>query len=66
MDGIGEYPKEKIEFTPYERSIDLKVLGWKGSNYRCRIGPLYEKIQIDKAKMNLKSNSISITLVKVK
>ena len=64
IDGVGSVPKENIivEFT--NNSFDLKIHELKGANYRLRIHPVNKEINGSESKYQVKSNSITVTLVK--
>lgn len=42
----------------------MKIRDFKGKNYRFRLEPLFDSLAVEKCKMTLKSNSISLTLGK--
>ena len=52
------------EFT--DTSIDLRILKFHGKNLRLKVGPLNGHIDPAASKMKLKSNSITLELVKAK
>lgn len=45
--------------------VDLKIRDFKGKNWRFRVDPLFDSIAVEHCSINIKSNSISITLKKV-
>jgi len=45
--------------------VDLKIRDFKGKNWRFRVDPLFDSIAVEHCSINIKTNSISITLKKV-
>ena len=66
LDGIKEVASDKITCDFTKRSFDLKIHGYKGRDVRLHITELNKDIDPEKCKFSIKSNSISITLRKVK
>lgn len=66
LDGIKDVPTDKITCDFTKRSFDLKIHGYKGRDVRLHITELNKDIDPEKSKFSIKSNSISITLRKVK
>ena len=64
INGIGSLPKENIEIDFEPQSFDLRIKGLNGANYRLKLKPLNKKINEKESKYQVKSNSITITLVK--
>jgi hypothetical protein len=64
VDGISKHPNDKIECEFNDRSVDFKVHDFKGGNFRLRLSPLNDIIDISKSKFKLKSNSVTIELHK--
>ena len=55
---------EKVDCEFSATGVDLKILGFKGKNWRFKMDPLFDKIAENNCKVNVKSNSISISLCK--
>lgn len=64
MDGIKQLDPTCIQCEFEAQSIDLKIREFNGKNYRFRIDPLMDSIAVEKCTMNIKSNSITLTLKK--
>lgn len=68
LDGIGEHDREAIQCDFEDQKVDFKVRGLKGKkgnqNLRLRLDPLGGTISPADCKINIKSNSISLTLRK--
>ena len=64
LDGVGKIPKENTTCEYEDNSLDLKVQGLNGKNYRLRIPELHQKIKFAECSHNVKSNGITITLIK--
>ena len=64
IDGIGTLPKGNISVAFAPKGFDLKIKGLKGANYRLKISPLNKEIKEAESKYAVKSNSITITLIK--
>ena len=66
LDGIGKHDKQKIDCEFGDNSFDLRVLGFNGKNWRLKLGPLNGLIDPAACKLKVKSNSITLELVKAK
>ena len=67
VDGIGKHPKENIDCEFNDNGIDFRILNFNGGkNYRLKIQPLHDIIDPAASKFKVKSNSITIDLVKRK
>eukprot|EP00658_Telonema_sp_P-2_P083746 TRINITY_DN9149_c0_g1_i10.p1 TRINITY_DN9149_c0_g1~~TRINITY_DN9149_c0_g1_i10.p1 ORF type:complete len:243 (-),score=68.35 TRINITY_DN9149_c0_g1_i10:259-987(-) len=65
MDGVGAVKQDvNCDFGP--RSFDLKIHGLGGKNYRMIKNKLDEEINVEKSKVVVKKNSVSIKLHKTK
>lgn len=67
VDGIGKHTKENIDCEFTDTGIDFRILNFNGGkNYRLKIQPLHDIIDPAASKFKVKSNSITIDLVKKK
>ena len=66
VDGIGKHSKENIDCEFTDVGIDFRILSFNGKNYRLKISPMYDLIDSAASKFKVKSNSITIDLVKRK
>jgi calcyclin binding protein len=66
VDGIGKHTKENIDCEFTDIGIDFRILNFNGKNYRLKISPMYDLIDPAASKFKVKSNSITIDLVKRK
>jgi len=64
MDGIKKLDPTQIQCEFEAQSIDLKIRDFNGKNLRFKVDPLCDSIAVEKCTMNIKSNSISLTLKK--
>lgn len=64
LDGIGAHDKEAIQCTFEADSCDLKIRGFQGKHMRFLLKPLSYHIAPASSRIQVKSNSISITLKK--
>ena len=64
LDGIGKHDKEAIQCTYEADSVDLKIRDFKGKHMRFLLKPLSYHITPANCQINVKSNSITITLKK--
>ena len=64
LDGVGKTPKENISCDFEETSLDLKIQNLNGKNFRLKIAELHNSVKAGECKYNVKSNGITITLVK--
>ena len=64
LDGVGKIPKENITCEFEDDKFDLRIQNLNNKNYRLKIAQLQNKIKFGECKFNIKSNGISITLVK--
>jgi hypothetical protein len=68
FDGIGEHDTESVACSFDDKKVDFQVMSWatrKGNvNFRLRLDPLGGAILPDECKINVKANSVSITLKK--
>ncbi len=63
---MGKHPKENIDCEFGDQAIDLRILNFKGKNLRLKINPLNGLIDPAACKLKIKSNSLSIELIKKK
>ena len=64
LDGIGKHDKEQIQCEFEASSADLKIRNFNKKNLRLRLTPLSYHIDPAESKIQIKSNSITITLKK--
>ena len=64
LDGIGKHDKNLTQCEFDSHSVDLKIRDFNGKNLRFRVEPLFESIAVEKCTLTIKSNSITLTLVK--
>ena len=64
LDGIGKHDKEQIQCDFEEDSADLKITNFNKRHLRLRLTPLTYKIKPQASKIQVKSNSITITMKK--
>ena len=64
LDKIGSHDKNNIQVDFDSNSVDLKIRDFKGQNWRLRLEPLCKDIDVAECKMQIKSNSITLTLKK--
>ena len=64
LDGIGKHDKEAIQCEFETDSLDLKIRDFNGKNLRFNMRPLEHHISVGDSKIQVKSNSITITLKK--
>ena len=64
LDGVGSLPGGAVTCEFEDKSFDLRVQGLNGKNYRLRIMELQNRICIEDSKYQVKSNGVTITLVK--
>ena len=64
MEGIKLIDPSQIQCDFESMSIDLKIRDFKGKNWRFRIDPLFDVLAVEACSVNIKSNSITITLNK--
>ncbi len=64
LEKISEHDKNNIQIDYDFNSIDLKIREFKGKNYRFRLEPLHRDIDVGACTMQIKTNSITITLKK--
>jgi len=64
LDGVGKIPKENIACEFEDIKFDLRIQNLNGRNYRLKVPELQGKIKFAECKFNIKSNGITITLVK--
>lgn len=66
LDGIGKHAKQNIDCEFNDNSFDLRILNFNGKNWRLKIAPLNNLIDPAASKIKVKSNSITLELVKAK
>jgi len=66
LDGIKELPSEMIEWDLGIKDFDLRINGLNKKNLRLKVPNLQNEISVCQSMYKVKSNSISITLTKVK
>ena len=64
LDKISQHDKNNIQIDYDYNSIDLKIRNFNGKHYRFRLEPLHKDIDVGACNMQIKSNSITITLKK--
>ena len=64
LDGIGKHDKEAVQCEFEADSCDLKIRNFNGKHYRLRLTPLAYHIDPALSKIQVKSNSITISLKK--
>ena len=64
LDGIGKHDEELIRADFSKNSADLKIIDFNGRNLRLGLAPLAHPIVPDESKIQIKSNSITMTLKK--
>ncbi len=64
LDGIKNHDPSMIQCDFEPMTIDLKIRGFKGKNWRFRIDPVFDVLAVEACSVNIKSNSISLTLKK--
>ena len=64
IDGVGSIPADNISCEFEDQSLDLKIQDLNGKNYRLRFPQLQHEIDLASCKFNIKTNGISITLIK--
>ena len=64
LDGIKKLAQDNIQCDFDSHSVDLKIKDFNGKNLRFRVDPLSESIAVEKCSLSVKSNSITLTLVK--
>ncbi len=66
IDGIGKHEKSNIDCEFNDKSVDLRILHFNGKNLRLKISPLNDLIDPAASKIKIKSNSLTIELIKSK
>lgn len=66
VEGIGKHPKQNIDCEFNDQGLDLRILNFNGKNLRLKINPLNALIDPAASKLKIKSNSLSIELIKKK
>lgn len=64
LDGIGKHDKHLIDCEFTDNSLDLRLLNFNGKNWRLKLVPLNGLIDPAASKLKVKSNSITLELVK--
>lgn len=64
LEGIKQHDSSKIQCEFEPMSVDLKIRDFKGKNYRFRIDPVFDSLAVEQCWINIKSNSITMTLKK--
>ena len=64
LEGIGELPKESFKVEFGIRSLDVKILGYKGKNLRLRVPKTHYTYDFAKSKYVVKDKKIIISLRK--
>ena len=64
LEGIGGHDKEAIQCQFEPDTVDLKIRGFRGKNWRFLLKPLSYHIDASCCRLQVKSNSISLTLKK--
>ena len=66
IDGIGKHEKSNIDCEFNDKSVDLRILHFNGKNLRLKISPLNDLIDPAASKIKVKSNSLTIEMIKSK
>lgn len=66
VDEIGKHLKQNIDCEFTDHSFDLRILSFKGKNWRLKIPALNGLIDPASSKLKVKSNSIILQLKKAK
>ena len=64
LDDIGKHDKESIQCEFESNSADLKIRNFNGKHLRLKLVPLAYHITVEESKIQVKSNSLTITLKK--
>jgi hypothetical protein len=64
LEGIKSHDPSMIQCDFESMTIDLKIRGFKGKNLRFRIDPVFDVLAVEACSVNIKTNSISLTLKK--
>ena len=64
LNGIGKLPKEQIEVDFGIRTLELRVIGLGGKNYKLRVGKTHHPYEPTKSKYLIKENKIVLSLAK--
>ena len=64
IDGVGKLPKGQVVCEFENQSFDLKIQDLDGRNFRLKIPEVQEDLDIGACKYNVKSNGVTITLIK--
>ena len=66
IDGVGKIDKNNIDCEFNDQAVDLRILHFNGKNLRLKIAPLNGLIDPAACKIKVKSNSLTIEMVKSK
>lgn len=66
VDGVGKIERSNIDCEFNDQTVDLRVLHFNGKNLRLKISPLNGLIDPAACKIKVKSNSLTIEMVKAK
>lgn len=66
IDGIGKHDKNNIDCEFSDQAVDLRILAFNGKNLRLKITPLNGLIDPAACKLKVKSNSLTLELIKAK
>ena len=66
VDGIGKHTKQNIDCEFNDQSVDLRILNFNGKNLRLKISPLNGLIDPAASKLKVKSNSLTLEMIKSK
>ena len=64
LEGVGKIPKENIVCEFEDKSFDLRIQGLNNRNMRLKVPELHAQVELAECKFQIKSNSITITLIK--
>ena len=64
VDGIGKLPKGQVVCEFESNSFDLKINDLNGRNFRLKVPEVQEELDFAMCKYNVKSNGVTITLIK--
>ena len=66
LPGIQELPASNFEFEAQERSMSLRIMGYKGFNHRLQVPKLSEFIDPKKSTFKVKKDMVLVKLCKIK
>jgi calcyclin binding protein len=66
IEGVGKIERSNIDCEFNDQAVDLRILHFNGKNLRLKIAPLNGLIDPAACKIKVKSNSLTIEMVKAK